>query len=165
MKINIKNAIIVVLSIIAVRGLIPNSSPKPIPTIITKYDTVQVIDTEWVTKLKHDTVYKTNIVEKVIASKPETVLVTPDLVGITALQAGKKPGDTTDVYGFQIADSGKVLSHWQYQFYSTGPLKSVSMAGQKPAMDFYDPPRACHEVRAFGYGAAAITGLRLILGR
>jgi hypothetical protein len=167
-----KDRIVIALVALGVGYLLFRGTAKiQPPRIVTQYDTVKVIDTQWVTKLKHDTVYKVNIVEKVTTSKPETVYVKshPDTVsGILAVSVPKKVGDSTLVLGVKyiFQDSTLTHTHWQYQYWTPGPLRSlvVQPSGALSA-DFYNAPRACHEVRAAGVGAGAVTLLRLILGR
>ena len=144
-----------------------------IPEIHTQYDTVTVIDTLWLKKLSHDTLYKhdTVIVERQIAQKPETTTIFVSESGITAVQVGQKRGDTTNVLFFktELKDStSRQFIHHKYlwQTFTPGPLKSVLMLGDgKVATDFYSPPKACTPWKDRALGAGAVTLLRLVLGK
>lgn len=126
-------------------GTRSGSHEIPIPRIVTQYDTVKVIDTKWITKLQHDTVYKENIVEKVIHTPPETILVVPQLSGVKDLWIAPKRGDSSLVFGFTVKPSGKAytLTQWQYQYWTKGPLRSLNLVNGTPAMTFDDPPPSC----------------------
>lgn len=137
----------VIAAIIAV-GLTTRQKPLvPQPRIVTQYDTVRVLDTTWVTRLKHDTVYtvKTNIVERVVTTPPETVFVVPALSALTAISVAPKRGDSTLLLGVSITplDGTYVMTHWERQFWTPGPLRSVRMIGPTPAVQFDDPPPTC----------------------
>lgn len=111
------------------------------PRIITVWDTVRTIDTTWLTRVRHDTV-KINVLERVVVTVPETILVVPQTVGITAASIGAKPGDSSLVAGFSLTpvDSGYERRAWTAQFFTLGPVKSISLNGDRPQMNFYDPP-------------------------
>lgn len=138
---------IIVLAIagaIGLRELFPKQIriPSP-PRIVTQYDTLRVLDTAWMVKLRHDTV-KINVVERVTVTVPETVRVVPDLTGLTALQIAPKVGDSSLAAGFTVAhdSSGYLLNRWQTQLYTLGPLKSLTVrAGGMIGAQFYDPPK------------------------
>jgi len=150
--------------------LFRHTSLPPVPRIVTQYDTVRQIDTLWLTKLKHDTVQKVNIVERVIRTPAETIYKVPNLVGLEALQIGEKRGDSTLAYGFllQATDSAYTLSHWQYQYWTPGPLRSLRVTPTgAPAIVFDDPPPQCDLKCKAHWGAgfvATVELLRLIFG-
>lgn len=144
-----------------------------VPRIVTIHDTVKVIDTAWVTKLKHDTVYKTNITERITVTPPETikVFVHPDTVsGIFAVSVGQHVGDSTLVLGAKYIwlDSLLLHSHWQYQYWTPGPLRSLVITPSgAPSVDFYKPVAECDmkcRLKIAGIGAATITLVRALLG-
>jgi hypothetical protein len=129
-------------------GTRSGSHEIPIPRIVTQYDTVKVIDTLWVTKLKHDTVYKVNIVERVVHTPPETVTVMPKLSGVKDVWIAPKRGDSSLVYGFSVmpldsAGRHYAFTQWQYQYWTKGPLRSLNLVNGTPAMTFDDPPPSC----------------------
>jgi len=148
-----------------------HTPPAPISRIVTEYDTVKVIDTAWVTRLTHDTVYQTNIVERVVRTPPETIRVVPPLVGVSAVAVPQKRGDSTLVLGFRLTplDTGYAFARWQYQYWTPGPLKSIALTPDgTPAVAFYDPPPTC-DLRCKGKvarGAVVIAEIiRTLLGR
>ena len=137
-----------VAALVAVGSYLAGSRARPvaIPTIVTQYDTVKVIDTAWITKLKHDTIYKQNIVERYVYQKPETVKVFTPLNGLLAVFVPQRLGDTTRAFGFKMQkpDSNYLLSYWEYDFWTTGPLRSMRLLSTGGvATDFYDPPETC----------------------
>jgi len=151
--------------------ILAKGRPTPtVPHIVTQYDTVKVIDTLWLTKLKHDTVYKDNIVERVTVSKPETIFVFHPLDGILAVSVPNKVGDSTLVlgYSYRSMDTAFVKQEWQYQYWTPGPLRSVTLSPSgAPSVDFYKPPQICtgkDKLRYAGEGALGITLLRTLLG-
>jgi hypothetical protein len=123
------------------RSLFPMREPS-IPRIHTVYDTVRVIDTAWVTRLRRDTI-TVNVVERVTVTVPETVYVRPSLRGMTAVAVGARVGDSTVVGGFDfrpVGDSGYERRGWQAQYYTLGPLRSLIVDSGAPRIMFYDPP-------------------------
>ncbi len=136
-----------------------------IPRIITQYDTIKTIDTAWVTKLKHDTVYKINIVEKITVTPPETVKVLAPTAGAVAVSVPKKIGDSTLIYGFRVlpADSGYLVNHWQYQYWTSGPFKSL-VVGPSGAttVDFYRPMPTCGLKCKVKWGVGFTLGIELV---
>lgn len=143
----------------------------PIPQIVTKYDTVTKIDTQWVKKLSHDTLYKhdTVVVEKKVTQVPETTKVFITETGVTAVKVGEHRGDTTNVLFFSTAadDTAKgtfIKKKYLWQSYTAGPLKSlVVLSPTQLAVDYYDPPKACHEIQYAAKGAVAGAGLIVLL--
>lgn len=161
---------LVCMIVVGVVGRRPELVPQPI--IVTQYDTVRVLDTAWVTRLKHDTVYttKTNIVERVVTTPPETVFVVPATSGLTAISVAPARGDSTLLLGFSIAplDGTYVMTHWERQFWTPGPLRSVRMIGATPAVQFDDPPPTCPlkcKARWAGSAVLVVELLRTVLGR
>lgn len=155
----------------ALGWLVFRRSPAPAaPRIVTQYDTVRTIDTAWVTELKHDTVYRVNVVERVTHTPPETVYRVPPLTGLLALAVGH-PGDSTLLLGFHVEPESThyTIRRWQYQYWTPGPLKSVGFtATGTPAVDFYPPPATCAwRCKAQWSGAAVLAFelLRAVLGR
>jgi len=143
----------------------------PIPLIVTRYDTVRVIDTAWVATLKRDTVYKTNIVERVVTTPPKTVTVVPPLNAVTSVSVGKQRGDSSLLLGVSVLpknDGTYTIMHWERQFWTPGPLHSIRMVGQTPAVTFYDPPPTCPlKCKAHWAGGAVLVVelLRTVFGR
>lgn len=122
------------------RNLFPISVPTK-PRIITQYDTVRVIDTAWITKLRRDTI-KVNVTERVVVSVPETIYAAPRVRGITAFHAGERVGDSTIAGGFTLEplDSGYTRRDWLVQFYTMGPVRSLVVDSSAPRITFYPPP-------------------------
>ena len=123
------------------------------PRIVTHWDTVRVLDTAWITRLRIDTV-KINVLERVTVTVPETLYACPQLAAITAVSAGARVGDSSIVGGFTLTplDSGYARRAWIAQFYTLGPVRSVVMDGDRPRMNFYDPPpRGCGFWCALGH--------------
>jgi hypothetical protein len=110
------------------------------PRIETQYDTVRVMDTAWVMRVRRETV-TVNVTERITVTVPETIYAAPRVVGIVALQAGAKPGDSSLVAGFTLEplDSGYTRRDWQAQFYTLGPVRSL-VVDPTPRLTFYDPP-------------------------
>jgi hypothetical protein len=145
----------------------------PIPRIVTIHDTVTRIDTQWITRLTHDTVTvykKQNIVERITVTKPVFVKLLPQIAGLTALSVPQKTGDSTLAYGFRVmpSDSGYNTLNWQYQYWTPGPLRSLTVGPSGATVaSFYDPPATCN-LKCKGEwaagGAVVITILRGLLG-
>jgi len=136
-----------------------------IPRIVTVHDTVKAIDTLWITKLKHDTVQKVNIIEKVTVTKPETLYKFIPISGLTALHVPNKWGDSTLAYGFRGAplDSGYTLNYWQYQYWTPGPLRSLTVGPSGAVVtDFYKPPPTC-DLKCKGKIAGVSAGITLLI--
>lgn len=137
-------AVLAIAGALILRDLFPKTvtvaSP---PRITTVHDTVRVVDTAWVTKLRRDTI-RVNVVERVTVTVPEMVFVVPPLRGITGVTVAPKVGDSTLVAGFALSplDTGYALNAWTARFYTLGPLKSlvIDPAVTAPRIDFYDPP-------------------------
>jgi hypothetical protein len=175
---NLKNILLGGLALaLTISVLTRPGRQQVIPTIVTRYDTVSmtefVHDTQWVTKLKHDTVYKVNIVEKVITTPPETLRVFYTTSGVTALRVGEKFGDTTKVLSFTLApkDSSPprfLLTRYQYNYFTPGPLASLALSPEgKPVVGFYDPPPVCNlscRAKYTGAGAAIAIIAHYIFG-
>lgn len=113
------------------------------PRIITQFDTVKVLDTAWVTRIRRDTI-KVNVVERVVVTVPETIYVAPRVRGITAFHAGQNVGDSTIVGGFTLEplDSGYTRREWLVQFYTLGPVRSL-VTDSVPRITFYPPVTSC----------------------
>lgn len=147
------------------------SAAPAVPRIVTQYDTVRTIDTAWVTRLKHDTVYRVNVVERVTHTPPETVYRVPSLTGLLALAVGQRVGDSTLLLGFHVQpDSVRyAITRWQYQYWTSGPLKSVGFtATGTPAVDFYPAPPTCDWRCKAQWSGAAVLAFELVraaLGR
>lgn len=150
------------------------STSPSIPTIVTKYDTVTVTefkrDTQFIVKLKTDTVYKVNVVERVITAPPETIHVFHALSGITGVNAGQKFGDTTKVVSFKLAEKDTtpvatfLLTKNLYTYYTPGPVQAVFLTDSgTPHVTFGDKFPVCHPLQNAAEGAGAIILLRLIL--
>lgn len=136
--------VVAIAGAILLRDLFPRTEQIPsVPRIVTRYDTVRVIDTAWITRLRHDTV-RVNTVERVVVTVPETVRVVPRLRGITAVSVAKRWGDSSLVGGFSLVplDSGYERRAWTAQLYTPGPLRSLLVDPDVPAprATFYAPP-------------------------
>ena len=154
---------------ILLRSLFPKTiTVVGAPRIVTQYDTVRVLDTAWITKVRHDTL-KVNVTERVTVTVPETIYVLPRVErGITALAVGEHVGDSTLVAGFSLTplDSGISRRSWQVQFYTLGPVKSLIL-DSLPRLTFYPPPKPfCGVFCKLGHyviGASVGFGLAAIL--
>ena len=151
------------------RSIFPKRITTPgVPRIVTQYDTVRVIDTAWITRLRRDTL-KVNVTERVTVTVAETLWVVPRLDGATALAVGEQVGDSTLVGGFSLApaDTGYAFRRWQVQFYTLGPVRSLVMDGSTPRVTFYPPPpKPCRFFCKVGYfvkGAALGAGIVAVL--
>lgn len=134
------------------RSCFPVTVPG-IPRIRTLYDTVRVVDTQWVTRLRRDTI-KVNVVERVVVSVAETIYVRPKVRAITALAAGEHVGDSTIVGGFTLEplDTGYVRRQWMAQYYTLGPVRSLVVDSIAPRITFYPPPpKPCGTWCKLGY--------------
>ncbi len=150
----------------------PMPVPTPIPTIVTVHDTVQKLDTVWITKLKekyvHDTV---NVTERVTVQKTDTFFVAPRVSGVTTLSVGQSVKDTTIASGFTQApgDSSKTLiKRWVVKYYTPGPLTAMFVDSVPPELHFgrFTNQRCTlgnGGLRYAGGGALAIVLLRAIL--
>ena len=154
---------------ILLRSLFPKTvTVVGAPRIVTQYDTVKVIDTAWVTRLRRDTL-KVNVTERVTITVPETIYVLPRVErGITAVAVGEHVGDSTLVGGFTLTplDSGISRQAWTVQFYTLGPVKSLVL-DSLPRLTFYAPPKpSCGVFCKLGHyviGASVGFGLAAIL--
>jgi hypothetical protein len=160
---------LIVTLFLLLRSLFPKVVTVPgVPRIVTQYDTVRVIDTAWVTRLRRDTV-RVNVTERVTVTVPETLYVLPAPErGITAVSVGPKVGDSTLVAGFSLTplDSGISRRGWQVQFYTLGPVKSLVL-DSVPRITFYDPPppscRFFCKLGHYALGASVGFGLASVL--
>jgi hypothetical protein len=159
-------AILAIIGVIAIVLVVRNMFPKTIagpPRIETQYDTVRIIDTAWLTKVRKDTI-KVNVVERVTVTVPETVFVIPRKIsGILGLSVGRNVGDSTLVYGFRIEkiDSGFETRNWQSQYYTLGPLKSLSL-DSIPHLNFYPFEKSCGTactLKHYATGGAIVLGI------
>lgn len=157
----------VVAAILLVRSLWPRTVEVPsAPRIVTQYDTVARLDTAWITRLRHDTI-RVNVTERVVVTVPETIYAAPRVRGMTALHAGKRVGDSTLVGGFVLEplDSGYTRREFLVQFYTLGPVRSVTI-DSVPRITFYPVPakpcqffcKAGHYLTgaAIGFGVASL---------
>jgi hypothetical protein len=139
-----------------------------VPRIFTQYDTVRVLDTAWVVKVRRDTL-RVNVVERVTTTVAETLYIVPGLDGVTAVAVGAQVGDSTLVRGFSLAreDTGYTWRTWQVQFYTLGPVRSLVLDGSVPRLTFYPPPpKPCRFFCKAGYfvkGAALGAGIVAVL--
>lgn len=167
-----KTEVLLAIAVVASLVFVFTRAPQqiPIPRIVTQYDTVRVIDTQWVTKLKHDTVYKVNIVERIVTTPPETVTVVPPLNAVTAVSVGKQRGDSSLVLGVSVLpnDGTYTITRWERQYWTPGPLRSIRMVGAVPAVVFDDPPPTCPlkcKARWAGGAVLVVELLRTVFGR
>lgn len=140
-----KSTVLWIVTLIAaallMRSLWPRTVEVPgVPRIRTVYDTVRRIDTAWIVRLRHDTV-KVNVTERVTVTIPETLYVVPRTSGMVAFHAGQRIGDSTLVGGFTLVpiDSGYQRRDWLVQFYTLGPVRSLTL-DSVPRITFYPPP-------------------------
>ena len=112
------------------------------PRIHTVYDTVTTLDTAFITRVVTKTKWDTVYLERVTTTPPETLYVTPDLFGLTLLDVGKV-GDSTVARGFHIfdVDGNPALQSWQTQWWTAGPLKSISLDTFPPRISFLPAPQ------------------------
>lgn len=134
--------VVLIAFALVIRDLFPKrvEVARP-PRIVTVWDTVQVVDTAWVQRLRVDTV-KVNVLERVTVTVPETLYVFPTVHAIVGASFGQKVGDSSLVAGYSLApvDSLFLRRNWVAQFYTLGPARSLVMDGSVPRMTFYDPP-------------------------
>lgn len=111
------------------------------PRIRTVYDTVTRLDTAFVTRIVERTKWDTVYLERVTMTPPETLYVTPDMFGLTLLDVGQSIGDSTVARGFHIfdVDGFPALQSWQLQWWTAGPLKSLSLDTFPPRIAFLPP--------------------------
>ena len=77
--------LLVFVAALAFRSIFPKRITTPaVPRIVTVWDTVRVIDTAWVTRLRRDTL-TVNVTERVTVTVPETLYVVPRLTGVVAV--------------------------------------------------------------------------------
>lgn len=161
--------LLALVAALAFRSIFPKRITTPaIPRIVTVWDTVKVIDTAWVTRLRRDTL-TVNVTERVTVTVPETLYVVPRLTGVVAVAVGEKVGDSTLVGGFTIApaDSGYTRRGWQVQFYTLGPIRSL-VVDSVPRLTFYPPPpppcrffcKAGHYAVGIALGAGIVAVLK-----
>lgn len=147
------------------RSLFPRVEriPSP-PRIVTVYDTVPRLDTIWRTRWRESVRWDTLPAEVVtVASVPETVYVAPPLYGLLLLDVPETVGDSTVGEGFAImpSDSGYVRLDWRMQWWTSGPLRAMSLDTFPPRIAFWPAPkpmRSCGFLCSLGHyavGAAA----------
>lgn len=139
-------ALVVVLAValgLVFRNLFPKTIPG-VPRITTQYDTVRVLDTAWIVRVRHDTI-KVNVTERVTVTVPETVAVVPSFSGMLAVSVGRNVGDSTLVAGLSVAPLGTSYTtrRWEAQFYTPGPLKSLAVDSGVPRINFYPWQKSC----------------------
>lgn len=113
------------------------------PEIITRWDTVTQIDTQWVTKLRvqRETI---NLTREVRVMVPETIAHVPAVVGASAVQAPLGYGDTARVFGFKLGPAGEGRGEWQTwesRHFVTGPFRSLILDSIPPVVSFWPLPR------------------------
>jgi len=109
-----------------------------------------------------------NMIERVTLTVPETLYVVPRVSGLTALEVGQQVGDSTLAAGFAIApaDSGYTRRGWQVQFYTSGPVRSVTVDSIARITFSAPPPPACRffcQAKVFGVGVLLGAGAIAIL--
>lgn len=162
---------LVLIAVAAVLGhwLFPRTipGPPPPPRIVTVWDTVDAVDTLWITRLA-DTVVRVDTItltERVTVSYPDTVAVCPDIIGVTAVAVPEAVGESTLVGGFILSplDSGGVtVRSWESQVWTAGPLRGILVHDTLPPSVVYWPqpslPRTCGfwcQASRFGLGSLA----------
>lgn len=118
---------------------------KPIPHIVTEYDTVHTIVT--VAGPKVVTTDTVNIIQKVTLHDTVQVYLGADTTKrqniwpVLSVTIGKSRGDTSHTTTFSLR-SGKTV---ESELFTPGPLKSLwADSTGTPRMDFYDPPPPFH---------------------
>lgn len=166
-------AALCLVSAFLIREVFPKEvvQPAPPPRIRTVYDTVLQLDTAWVDRIREvvrvDTV---NLTEVVTITKVDTVEVTPDLDGVTAIEVGQERGDSSLVAGFSLRGEGTLLSRWQYQFWTPGPLQGLVLDSGVPRVqwgEYVPPKRSCGfwcKTNFFLGGAATGVALWVLVG-
>lgn len=121
----------------------PVEIERIVPRIRTVHDTVLQLDTAWVERVREvlrvDTI---NLTEVVTLTVPETVTVVPRIACATSLDVPPAWGDSMMVGGLRIepGDSSYILTKWQAQYFSTGPLRSMLVDSIPPRVSFWPPP-------------------------
>lgn len=158
--------VLLVLGGVLARALFPKTVREVVPPrIVTQWDTVQKLDTAWITREVQKTKWDTVYLERVISAKPETVVVsrmTP-VSGMRYLIVGEKVGDSTTALGFTVkanpADSTTILLDlWQTRWWTAGPLRSISVDTFPPRIAFYDPPKESSKCGFFCKAKLALVG-------
>lgn len=135
----------------ALRLLLPPRVVYTPPEIITRVDTVEVLDTAWVDRIHTDTV---NLVREVLIERWDTVLITrtdtlwalDPIIGMRAVYVPPGWGDTMRVAGFELRayDDTLRLRRWQSNYFVAGPLEGIVADTIPPAVTFYSmPPPDC----------------------
>lgn len=154
--------VVIVGVAIAFRELFPKRELSPV-RIQLQVDTVERIDTLWRTQLVTQT--DTLWLERVTVQKPETVYRAPPLTGAVAVQVGKRLGDTTKVYGFDLTplDSGYRFNLWESAFYTAGPVEALMIpADGYPRIKFGKPVKHCGSwctLKHYATGGAIAAGV------
>jgi len=136
--------LLALVAIVAIRELFPKRVRIVLPPrIITVHDTVRHLDTAWVTRIRRQT-DTVNLVERVTVTVAETLHVCPGAIGLTALEVGRRVGDSTLAHGFVLKSesAGMIRRRWQAQIWTAGPLRSLVLDSLPPRLSFYDPPPA-----------------------
>ena len=140
-------ALLVIGACVMTRNLFPRTvvTPPPPPRIVTMYDTTTVLDTTWVDKVREVVVRDTvNLTEVVTITVRDTVEVCPTLSGVTALDVGPAVGDSTMIAGFDLTNTGTVLTmeRWTRRYWTPGPLQALAFTPEGVDVSFgvYVPP-------------------------
>jgi hypothetical protein len=140
--------VLLVLGGVLTRSLFPKTIRQVVPPrIVTQYDTVEKLDTAWITREVQKTKWDTVYLERVITARPETVVVSrmTSVTGLRYLIVGEKVGDSTTALGFTVKanpqDSTTILLDlWQTRWWTAGPLRSIATDTFPPRISFYPAP-------------------------
>ena len=120
--------------------------PVDVPRIITVHDTIETIDTTWITRVRTDVIRDTiNLVEVVTVERADTLYQCPPVLGVYALEIPNVWGDSTLVGGFKLTpvDTGYTYERWRAQYFTPGPLRAMIADSLPPVMSFWPAPPIC----------------------
>lgn len=121
------------------------------PRIVTRYDTVQTVDTLWRSAWRERTRWDTLPPEIVtVEAAPETVYVMRPVLALTVLDVPQAIGDSTVAEGFRLtpADSGYLRTAWRMQWWTPGPFRAIDATVFPPRVAFWPEPKP---VRSCGF--------------
>jgi hypothetical protein len=118
------------------------------PRIVTRWDTVQVLDTVHITRTIRETVFDTTILERVLTSAPETLRVLPpEIRGLTFISVPDTAGDSTVARGFELAAHDSLFERrsWEAHWWTPGPLRVLALDTFPPRVSFGVFPQPARE--------------------
>lgn len=142
------------------------------PEIVTRWDTIAVLDTAWIDRVRIDTINLTREVlvqrtDTVLLARVDTVWALDPIVGINAVSVGEEWGDTTRIAGFKLtAESDTLrLRRWQTTHFTAGPLGGIVVDSIPPLVWFHPmPPDPCRfGCKAKIAGIGGLTGAAVAL--